>query len=207
LAFIPSKYRLGPEPEPFCLELQLPGGSPWSLEDVTRQLQEAGEQAKAGAEAAHKAELIEAAHALSDVVIERYKTGRPLRKTEAETFLQKEQELNRADARTIIKERTGILWKIVSGERGRGKGPAQILIPPDGSSYTPSDGGRINDVREAAADNPDNHAYSADRSGTEQQNKSPSEPWETSAPESPLFRCDSGVLEDSPAADYEEGEL
>jgi len=35
LAFIPSKYRLGQEPEPFCLEIRLPKDQPWSLRDVT----------------------------------------------------------------------------------------------------------------------------------------------------------------------------
>src|SRR5713101_6126899 len=35
LAFVPSKFRLGAEPEPFCVELHLPKDEPWTLRDVT----------------------------------------------------------------------------------------------------------------------------------------------------------------------------
>jgi hypothetical protein len=48
LAFIPSKYRIGPWPDPFCLEIRLPEGARWSLEDVTDKLLQSGEEAKAG---------------------------------------------------------------------------------------------------------------------------------------------------------------
>ena len=43
LAFIPSKFRLGAQPEPFCLEVRLPKDETWTLDDVTKDLIEAGE--------------------------------------------------------------------------------------------------------------------------------------------------------------------
>jgi hypothetical protein len=54
LAFVPSKFRLGQEPEPFCLELRLPKDEPWTLVDVTEALIKAGEETIAQAERAQK---------------------------------------------------------------------------------------------------------------------------------------------------------
>src|SRR5262249_42060498 len=44
LAFVCSKYRLGEEPEPFCIELDTTT-DPWSVRDVTEQVIAAGTQA------------------------------------------------------------------------------------------------------------------------------------------------------------------
>src|SRR5207249_8761127 len=43
LAFVPSKFRLRAQPEPFCLEVRLPSDEPWTLADVTDDLIKAGE--------------------------------------------------------------------------------------------------------------------------------------------------------------------
>jgi hypothetical protein len=204
LAFIPSKYRLGPEPEPFCLELQLPGGGPWTLEDVTSKLRESGEAAKAEAAAAHQARLAEATQALLGLVIEQAASKHPLLKTEAITFPQKDQDLKRADARRIIEDQAGLLWLITSGRQGRGKGPAKILIPPEDTAYRPPDDGRINDVRQGASGNGSNDTDSAGQFHSERQNNQTVRSCETRATEPSLFCRDSQVIKDPITTDNSE---
>ena len=68
---IPSKFRLGVEPEPFCLELHLPSDAPWTLEDVTEHLIMAGEEAKAAAEQTQQKRRHTAAMALAELVPDR----------------------------------------------------------------------------------------------------------------------------------------
>jgi hypothetical protein len=110
LAFIPSKFRLGAEPEPFCLEIRLPEGEPWTLIDVTFELLQAGEEAMAQARRKEEERVEKGAHALAGVVAERASEGRPILKGEAETFLH-EMDLKRAQARNLIKAREGVLWR------------------------------------------------------------------------------------------------
>jgi hypothetical protein len=45
LPFIPSKFRLAMEPNPFCLELHLPPEGLWTLKDVTEALIAGGQEA------------------------------------------------------------------------------------------------------------------------------------------------------------------
>jgi hypothetical protein len=211
LAFIPSKYRLGPEPEPFCLELQLPGGRPWSLEDVTAKLQESGIAAKAEADAVHRTTLAQATQGLLALVIDRAEAQRHVHKIAAETSLQKEHEIKRADARDIIKENTGVLWVIASGDQGRGKGPVQILIPLKETSYTPPDNGRITDVRQGASDKGAGGTYSAEQSHSGRQDKPPGEPRGAKAAEADVILPGFGGVDDSAPTDtpddWEEGVL
>jgi len=211
LAFIPSKYRLGPEPEPFCLELQLPGGGPWTLEDVTHKLLEAGEEARAEADAAHKARLRAAGDALLTLVIERDKARSPILKTEAESFLYKEHEITQRDARQLIKEQTGTLWIIESRPQGRGKAHAQALLPVDNIPNTLPIDDRQNDRREAASDKADRVALSVEQCQSQRQTNPPCSPWRTSSPENEFVCRDSGGIEDrhSPEnpEEWEEGVL
>lgn len=207
LAFIPSKYRLGPEPELFCLELQLEGGGPWTLEDVTHKLQEAGEAARDEADRAHKARIQLAAEELLALVIERDKAGRPVLKTEAETFLSKGQDITQREARQVIKDHNDTLWVITPGPRGRGKGPAQILIPLKDASYTPKDDNRINDAREQISEKGSRGAYFVVLDGSERQNRQPSSPCATSPTEDPLFCRHSKGIEEPISTEHEEGAL
>jgi AAA domain len=119
LAFIPSKFRLGVEPEPFCLELRLPPDAPWTLDDVTEQLFMAGEEVRREAEQAKQRQIEQAAQALASAVAERASTNHPILKTEAETFLRAE-DLTRREARQTIDDYDGRLWTV---EKLPGKGP------------------------------------------------------------------------------------
>src|SRR5262249_56827291 len=51
LAFIASKFRIGEEPEPFILEIDL-STEPWQMRDITAAVVEAGTRAKEQADAA-----------------------------------------------------------------------------------------------------------------------------------------------------------
>ena len=99
LAFVPSKFRLAQEPEPFCVEIHLPEVEPWTLRDVPAGLLKTGEEVKAKAEQVKRERLEQAATALTTAVNERNVSGTPLQKTEAEEYLcGKPWELKRAKA-------------------------------------------------------------------------------------------------------------
>jgi len=129
LAFIPSKFRLGVEPEPFCLELHLPPDAPWTLQDVTEALVNAGEAAKTEAERAKEDRLYTAALALSDLVAEQAASGTPMLKTQAETWLCGEQDLRQREARELIKDHDGRLWTLEKVRQGEGKQSAWVVLP------------------------------------------------------------------------------
>ncbi len=109
LAFIPSKYRIALEPEPFCLEIDLSEGEDWMLNDVTPQLVRASEDAASSAKEAEQERIEQAAKALHANVIDHETQGNPLLKSEAESFLRT-QGLKQAQARQLIKEMVGVLW-------------------------------------------------------------------------------------------------
>jgi hypothetical protein len=99
IAFIPSKYRLGIEPEPFVLAIDTTQ-EPWTLDDITEDIARAGEeaadeahrQARASVQAAESA-LVTALHARS--------ADTPLLKYEAESILCA-QGLRQKTARTLL---------------------------------------------------------------------------------------------------------
>jgi len=127
LAFIPSKYRIGEEPDPFIWEITMPDGEPWTVCDVTADVVKAGEDAKQAADTERRATLDRAALALADQVRQRAEAGNPmLSEKEAVPYLTNEHDLKRKDARRIIKDKVGTLWDL---EQGKGKGHPQILVP------------------------------------------------------------------------------
>lgn len=132
LAFIPAKFRLAAEPEPFCLEILLPENEPWTLRDVTDEIVKAGEETVAKAEQAKSEKLEKAAVALAEVVKARAASGEPLLKTEAEEYLQQEH-LSRDAARSLIAEKEGMLWRIeqVKTAPGRPKALYPTSVQPD----------------------------------------------------------------------------
>lgn len=87
LAFISSKFRIGPEPEPFILEIDTTT-DPWTVKDVTDQVDAEGAAAREQ-RAREKAEAIEKAPAaLVAEVIRRNQAREPaLLKKQAEEFL------------------------------------------------------------------------------------------------------------------------
>src|SRR5262245_11606494 len=115
LAFIASKFRIGEEPEPFILEIDL-STEPWQMRDVTAAVVEASTRAKEQAEAVYQRRLAEAAEALLQHVRTMVQDGQPCRiETDAVVFLR-EQGLSRAAARSLISTRTD-LWTIVAAGR------------------------------------------------------------------------------------------
>jgi hypothetical protein len=89
IAFIPSKFRLGVEPEPFCLEIDT-RQEPWTLSDITDAIATAGEtNAQAARDQARRA-LDAAAYALV-AILRTYPPEHPMLKLEAEIELRAHQ--------------------------------------------------------------------------------------------------------------------
>jgi hypothetical protein len=102
LAFIPSKFRLGIEPEPFCLEMDT-ARTPWTLADVTEQIERAGAELEQQARQEKADRLEEAAATLLQEIAHRQVDGRMMLKYEAERFLQK-QGLSQSEARSLLSQ-------------------------------------------------------------------------------------------------------
>lgn len=131
LAFIPAKFRLGPDPEPFCLEIHLPKDEPWTLRDVTAEILKAGEAARAKEEAAKDERLEKAAQALAEEVRERALAGSPMRSNkDAESWLMR-NGLTQAESRKVLKMYEGKLWttEVKANQPGRPKVLLPILSP------------------------------------------------------------------------------
>jgi hypothetical protein len=128
LAFIPAKFRLAAEPDPFCLEISLPENEPWTMRDVTDEVVKAGEEVVHKAEQAKSEKLEKAMLALAEAVKDRAAAGEPLLKKEAEAFLCQEELLSQKLAREVINHQANGRWKIValSGQKGH----PQALLPP-----------------------------------------------------------------------------
>lgn len=133
LAFVPSKFRIGQEPEPFCLELCLPSGQPWTLREVTAELLHAGDGAKARAAQAKADQIAQAARALVEALRTRADEGRPMGKTEAEEFL-KRHGLTRKEARQLLTEGEDRDWHAKKTRDGDGKQSGWLLFPRIGGN-------------------------------------------------------------------------
>ena len=99
IAFIPSKFRLGIEPEPFALEIDTTT-TPWALADITEHIATAGTRA---AEETRRQGQAQIAHAEAKLVqaIAARAADAPLLKEEAVTLLQG-YGLTRKAARTLL---------------------------------------------------------------------------------------------------------
>jgi hypothetical protein len=115
LAFVPTKYRMGEEPDPFCLELRLGDDSPWEIVDVTEVLVSAGEEAVAR-EYRERSGRRDQALAALEAELRRS----PINLTEAVRFLR-DRGLSRDDARAAIDGGTGKRWlrRRAAGKQGR----------------------------------------------------------------------------------------
>jgi hypothetical protein len=101
IAFIPSKFRLGIEPEPFILEIDT-RQEPWTLADVTQQIAAAGEQAAQEDRRQAQARVTQAEEALvRALAAQPAKT--PMRKDQAVAFLC-DHGLTRKVARTLVEQ-------------------------------------------------------------------------------------------------------
>jgi hypothetical protein len=125
LAFVPSKFRIGEEPDPFAYGVQC-AGEPWTCADVTSELVREGQEARDQAQSAKQVSGEQAADALKALVIARHAAGSPIQaRHEAEPFLT-ERGLSREAARKVIADRDGRDWSV----RGRGaRGEPYVLVP------------------------------------------------------------------------------
>jgi len=90
LAFVPSKFRIGQEPEPFVLELNLTS-EPWTVADVTDDVDREGAEARKQRAEAHAEAIREASDALAAEIQRRASAGEPdILKKRAEEFLAKQ---------------------------------------------------------------------------------------------------------------------
>jgi hypothetical protein len=122
LAFIPSKFRLGAQPEPFCLEVRLRKDEVWTLDDVTKDLIEAGENTVKEALRQKEEREEKALKALAEVV-EAHAADKTMLKTEAQNYLHDEMKITRDRARELVDAKNGTLWNIRDvGGKGNRKG-------------------------------------------------------------------------------------
>src|SRR5262249_9211359 len=86
---------------------------------------------------ANQDRLDAASQALIAEVTKRQNDGNPMLKSEAEDFL-KEQGLHQGESRSLIKDKSGILWtlKNLPGRRGKGNPIALLPIGQDVNSIT-----------------------------------------------------------------------
>jgi hypothetical protein len=120
LAFIATKFRLGPTPEPFCIEIRLPEGGPWTLADVTADLILAGEAENQAQRQAHEDATTQARARLAGAVQASAEADRPMTKQQAETYLC-DEGLTRKEARTAIMHGVGAFWRLEHRTDARGK--------------------------------------------------------------------------------------
>jgi hypothetical protein len=99
MAFIPSKFRPGIEPEPFVLEIDT-RVDPWTLADVTAEIATAGAQAAQDQRRHDRQQVEHAAQHLMKALIAR-SAETPILKEEAETLLRG-YGLTRKAARTLL---------------------------------------------------------------------------------------------------------
>jgi hypothetical protein len=120
LAFIPSKFRIGEEPDPFILEIDL-STEPWQLQDVTGEVEAGAQAAFVAAAADQKARQTAAARALEDRIREQAEAGAAWVMGQAETFLVKECKLRQKVARQLLRDETGARWRVSEDVTRRGR--------------------------------------------------------------------------------------
>lgn len=147
LAFVPTKFRIGEEPEPFIVEIDL-RAEPWVCCDVTEEVDRAGVEARAKLEADRRATETAAATALLREIQRRAAAGDPLHaRAEAEPFLVN-LGVKRQAARDLLRGRDGDLWRIE--ERPGAHGRAKVLLPVPNGEVSP-DAGHKGGVAESRA--------------------------------------------------------
>ena len=101
LAFIATKFRIGEEPEPFVMEIDLTV-EPWTVRDVTDLVDREGAESRARGTREKAQVTADAANALTAEIQRRHAAGEePFQKEQAVAFLQRHQ-LTRKGARELI---------------------------------------------------------------------------------------------------------
>jgi hypothetical protein len=180
LAFVSTKFRIGEEPEPFILEVNL-STEPWTLGDVTDEVDRAGAEARQVREREEHERREMAVAALAREVDARAAAGTPLVKSEAEELLRGHR-LTRKAARELID--SGVAWRLGTLEGHRGKPMA--LLPVRGDVRSTNDGGE----NQGGLQSPNPRAFSggpisAAQAGRARRKSVLSKPLENQGPESP----------------------
>jgi len=120
LAFIPTKFRLGEEPEPFILEMDL-SQEPWTLTDVTDAVDRQGAEARAEREREREEAKMRAVRALLNEIHRRWEAGEAVMFKDKDTvpFLRT-QGLTQALAREVLRWGDGTYWRLAKLEQGQG---------------------------------------------------------------------------------------
>jgi hypothetical protein len=127
LAFVATKFRVGPEPEPFSIEIDLTKHQ-WEVRDVTDLVDQAGKETREATRRERAERLDVAAKALKVEIEQRQSQGEPALAKErgAVPFLQR-HGLTRVEARTVLEEKDGILWQLQQTEGVHGN--AVLVVP------------------------------------------------------------------------------
>ncbi len=128
LAFIPSKFRVGEEPNPFIFEIDL-SADRWTLRDVTERIEQAGSGAREAEIRDRQEKLDRAMGALQEWIIGRRSNKKldTLLDRDAVAFLREQHQLSQKMARTLITENDGRRWTISTQTNMRGK--PKLLLP------------------------------------------------------------------------------
>ncbi len=130
LAFVPTKFRPGQEPEPFVLEIDL-SNEPWTVCDCTDAVDREGAEAREQRAREHAEKIASAQAALATEILRRASAGEPpmLKDRDAIPFLTaKPHGLKRNDARDVVNAPHG-RWIVrrIEGQKGHPIG----LLPPE----------------------------------------------------------------------------
>lgn len=132
LALIPSKFRIGVEPAPLCLEVSLRDDH-WSITDVTAGLDSSAAEASTEASERH-ARKIEAALGDLEILIRDRPDSEPvLKEKDAVPFLMG-QGIRRTEARRLIQTNDDVRWRLTAL---KGKG-APVALRPLGAPGRPA---------------------------------------------------------------------
>jgi Bifunctional DNA primase/polymerase, N-terminal/AAA domain/Primase C terminal 1 (PriCT-1) len=141
LAFVASKFRIGEEPDPFVLEVDL-ASEPWQLREVTADIEQVG-QAACASEAERRVQAQEAAvDRLAAEVTRREVTAEPpLNLTAAVDVLHADGSgVPRDAARMLLDREQGTRWRLVEDKAQRGHPTLVVGVnqewPPEKSLFS-----------------------------------------------------------------------
>lgn len=126
LAFVPSKFRIGEEPDPFVLEIRL-APEPWAVVDVTAGIITTGDTNRTLVYEEVKARRDEIVQALVREVRERAADGKFTTTGQAEKVLR-DEGLSQKDARDLLREAKW--WPGIIERRHELKGAPKVFREP-----------------------------------------------------------------------------
>jgi hypothetical protein len=127
LAFVPSKFRIGEEPDPFALEVDH-ADVPWTLREVTAEIVAAGEAAsQTEADRRVQRQQVAVDRLVAEVGHRADVHAEPLTRTAAVDLLRADDSgVSREAARTLLNREAGTRWRLVKDEARHGR-PVLVL--------------------------------------------------------------------------------